>query len=540
MTLPSIKTLDCTLRDGGYYNGWDFSPEVVQRYLNAMSMAGISVVEIGFRNFPQNQFLGPYAYSTDLFISNLNLPKNLQYAVMINAKDILNQKQGVEAALLQLFNESSKSPIDMVRIAAHFEELQHCLPIVTLLKKLGYTVGLNLMQIGGKTEEEILGAVKGIDQWPIDVLYFADSLGNMTPSDITTVVFTLKKAWAGALGVHSHDNMMNALKNALAAIDCGVTWVDSTVLGMGRGPGNARSEYLLLELNRRHLGSHNTDLLFHLALNEFTQLHSQYGWGSNLFYYLSASYGIHPTYVQEMMSDDRYKVDDILSALNYLKSCESKSFNLNSLNRALEEPQIEHPGTWSPTGVLLDQDVLIIGPGEETKRHRDGLIDFIKRKKPFVISLNVNPYIPSEWINLYAVCNTQRFIMDAEKYTKLQGKPILCPRLVTSGPAQSSINLSSIWDYGLSIDSKQFIPGETSCIIPSLLVASYVLAFCVEANARQIFLAGLDGYDANNSRYAQMNQVFNTYRKQPDWPTLTAITPTKYSVPQSSIYAPII
>ena len=29
----NMKILDCTLRDGGYYNNWDFSPEVVTEYL---------------------------------------------------------------------------------------------------------------------------------------------------------------------------------------------------------------------------------------------------------------------------------------------------------------------------------------------------------------------------------------------------------------------------------------------------------------------------------------------------------------------------
>ena len=27
-----FKILDCTLRDGGYYTNWDFSPEVIDAY----------------------------------------------------------------------------------------------------------------------------------------------------------------------------------------------------------------------------------------------------------------------------------------------------------------------------------------------------------------------------------------------------------------------------------------------------------------------------------------------------------------------------
>jgi 4-hydroxy 2-oxovalerate aldolase len=45
-----IKLLDCTLRDGGYYNNWDFIPELANKYLYAMSSIKIDFDEIGFRS----------------------------------------------------------------------------------------------------------------------------------------------------------------------------------------------------------------------------------------------------------------------------------------------------------------------------------------------------------------------------------------------------------------------------------------------------------------------------------------------------------
>jgi len=29
MPMPKLQLIDCTLRDGGYYNAWDFSPELI-------------------------------------------------------------------------------------------------------------------------------------------------------------------------------------------------------------------------------------------------------------------------------------------------------------------------------------------------------------------------------------------------------------------------------------------------------------------------------------------------------------------------------
>ena len=42
--------LDCTLRDGGYYNSWDFSPELINDYLVAMQAAGVNIIELGLRS----------------------------------------------------------------------------------------------------------------------------------------------------------------------------------------------------------------------------------------------------------------------------------------------------------------------------------------------------------------------------------------------------------------------------------------------------------------------------------------------------------
>ena len=44
--MKTIKILDCTLRDGGYYNNWDFSKDLVNDYLKAVSDAGIKNIEI--------------------------------------------------------------------------------------------------------------------------------------------------------------------------------------------------------------------------------------------------------------------------------------------------------------------------------------------------------------------------------------------------------------------------------------------------------------------------------------------------------------
>ena len=53
----NIKVLDCTFRDGGYYNNWRFDKKTIIEYIKAINNSNIDVVEIGFRFLQKNLFL---------------------------------------------------------------------------------------------------------------------------------------------------------------------------------------------------------------------------------------------------------------------------------------------------------------------------------------------------------------------------------------------------------------------------------------------------------------------------------------------------
>jgi len=282
--MNDIKLLDCTLRDGGYYNNWDFSPSLIKDYLEAMVSIQVDYIEIGFRLISNNDFKGGCAFSTDDYINSLNIPKALKnkIGVMVNGSDVLSQgnsKSDLNQILEELFSSKKQSPVTLVRIACHMHEFEHCLPAATWLKGKGYKVGFNLMQINNVNNLEIAKLLQLANSYPIDVLYFADSMGSLNKQQITSTVQTFKSGWDGEIGIHAHDSMGNAVNNSMQAINDGVSWVDSTVAGMGRGPGNAQTEYLSIELDDyRNLNTSKTKLL-KLIQNHFKLLKEQYGWG---------------------------------------------------------------------------------------------------------------------------------------------------------------------------------------------------------------------------------------------------------------------
>jgi len=323
-------TLDCTFRDGGYYNGWNFDIQLARDYLTVIEKSGIQAVEIGFRSPPDKQ-TGSFAKVTDEFIEdNLYTPDVEYFGVMINESDMNF------ALIKKLFKYSDKAPINLVRVATHFKDINSSEEVVKSLKDLGYYVSMQLMQAADKSFDEIKQVGKKLENWKaIDVLYLADSLGGMNHDSVNYAFKAIKEGWSGLVGFHGHNNKGQALNNSLEAVDIGVDWIDGTMMGMGRGPGNTQTEYLLSELNKRGFGEYEVEDVYQLVLNKFIPLKRKYEWGPSLLYYLTAEYNIHPTYVQKMLSEN-YSMDNILKAVFYLEHKETNFFNKDLFEGSLK------------------------------------------------------------------------------------------------------------------------------------------------------------------------------------------------------------
>ena len=67
--------LDCTLRDGGYYNNWQFSKTDIQNYINEISKIGIQFIEIGFLFLPMDKKRGQQLIVIKNFLKVLSFLK---------------------------------------------------------------------------------------------------------------------------------------------------------------------------------------------------------------------------------------------------------------------------------------------------------------------------------------------------------------------------------------------------------------------------------------------------------------------------------
>ncbi|MFZ2450576.1 MAG: aldolase catalytic domain-containing protein [Methylovulum miyakonense] len=530
-----LTLIDCTLRDGGYYNDWDFSKDLIADYLVAMESAGIEFIELGFRSFNTDGFHGACAYTTDDFINRLVIPPSLKIGVMMNASELINHIEGPLAAIQLQFVPAQESPVTLVRFACHVHEFEATLPMCAWLKQQGYMVGINLMQVADRSETEIENIGDTASNYDLDVLYFADSMGSLEPHQAAKIVKILRRHWHGAIGIHTHDNMGRAMSNTLSAISEGVTWVDSTVTGMGRGPGNVQTEYIVIELESQRKNRGNLTPLLSLITKHFKPMQRKYGWGYNPYYYIAGKFGIHPTYVQAMLSDSRYSDADILAVLDHLKSVGGKKFSFSNLDAGRTFFHGEPRGDWEPALAMRDREVLILATGSGVRSYCEAIETYIQVKSPFVIALNTKQDISDSLIDVRAACHPVRLLADCENYSKLP-QPLVCPVSMLPENVRAGLSDKELLDFGIQIRKGTFGFNPTSCILPTGLVIAYALAIASSGGAKLISIAGLDGYEPGDPRNIEMDDLLENYMSTSGFAPLRAITPSKYRLPKASVF----
>ena len=535
--MNNLIHLDCSLRDGGYYNNWDFDEKLINNYLAVLSSVNVDFCEIGFRFLKNSGFKGACAFTTEEFLNSLLIPEKINIAIMLNASDlVVNEKFNFDNLHELIPVKSSKSKVKLVRVACHIENINHILPLFEFLDNYGYLSACNITQVSEKTDKDLDEISATLSLSKVKILYIADSLGSLSPYHIKRIAKLIRKNWTGPIGIHAHDNKGLALSNTLEAINSDITWLDTTITGIGRGPGNAKTEELVIELSKKNKKSLNLVPLIKIIKEEFNPLKNKYSWGSNIFYYLAGKYSIHPSYIQSMLSDSRYQAEDILESINYLKDQGGKKFNFDDLYELRKFYKGKPKGNWNPKTIFDNKDVLIIGTGAEVKKHENALTTFIKNKKPVVLAINTQSLKENKLINFRIACHPTRLFADIPMHLKLD-QPLIIPLSMLPKKFSHFLEKKEILDYGIGISKGFFKCFDNYCMIPNSLVFSYSLAMVTGGCAKRIFLAGFDGYNSEDSRNDEINELLLQYKNSFPNSKVIALTPTKYkNIISKSVY----
>ncbi len=290
------KILDCTLRDGGYINNWDFPPQNVKKIINLLQKANIDYVELGF-----------YHHNLDKILPDdcSNILAMVQYS-----KTSINEIPDVE-----------NSKIKTLRVIFKKHESSDALLYCSEIKNKGYKIFINATFVSEYNEKEFISLIKEVNKIKPYAFTLTDSMGVFTSFDIDKMNSIIENELSPeiALCFHSHNNLSLSYSNAKKLIELNKTReliIDSTVFGMGRGAGNLKTELLINLLNKQEK-RYDIAPVVQIADNFIKPIFQKHPWGYSIPYYLSAIHRCHPNYAK-FLADNKVelnKMDKIFSKI---------------------------------------------------------------------------------------------------------------------------------------------------------------------------------------------------------------------------------
>ena len=241
---PDIKVLDATIRDGGLVNDFFFFFVFVRNLYRANVKAGVDYMEFGYRAdkemFDTGKF-GKWKFATDEHIRDIVGDNDTDLKISIMA-DVgrCNYKEDLR--------DRSDSPVDLVRVATYVNTMPAAIDMVEDANRKGYETTCNIMSISNAKESDIAMALEMLGQSCVDGIYIVDSFGSLFPEQIREIsdqYMEVAEKYGKYIGMHAHNNQQLAFANTIESCARGVSYLDATMAGMGRGAGNCAMELLM-------------------------------------------------------------------------------------------------------------------------------------------------------------------------------------------------------------------------------------------------------------------------------------------------------
>jgi 4-hydroxy 2-oxovalerate aldolase len=535
-----VKILDCTLRDGGYYTSWDFESADAEKLVLALSKAGVDIIELGYKSLANNAFYGLFKYCHEDMLQFFAANHDAEYAFMIDAKEFVTTGDEIcKRDLDGIIKDKTRSCFDWVRIATYFSTMEAMPALATYFSDKGYKVSLNLMGGSLITRDQLLRALKIAEKSNLSAFYFSDSFGSFYPEDVIGHLRFIRQHYPGEIGLHLHDNQGLAYANGVAAVGEGIDFIDSTVLGMGRGAGNLATDQLM-QFCKEKLGMERyyPNQLLGITNNYILPLKEKYKWGQSFSYMLSGLKNIHPTYCQALNDDNRYTMAQVYQILERIPDENRNKFTRDVLDRAIKEvfekPSGNHSLTHIPEFSLTHHDkILIAASGPSTLKYKPALLKLIELKDLYLMECNDTGFFEEIEQKIIVILNEIRLQRYVGQQNKKRGRQVVITG-VAALPEYLIFDGLRHFPYELGV----FDISSGHLSIPDYDVGMYCVALSILSGAKEIYLAGFDGFDepGKNERMEGFFKQACEFCKKNNI-RMVAVTPTVYSdLPKSSVY----
>lgn len=292
--MSKIKLLDCTLRDGGYINDWEFGKEAIADIKEQLEASQIDIIELGFlRDEAKNEDRTIFNSISDVKTLIGNKLPNRQYAVMAEVSNPYP---------LEKLEPYSEGAPDIIRVIVWKRMLQEGFEYCKGIVEKGYKLCVQPARVSQYSDDEFVYMLNLFSQLNPYAIYVVDSWGTMYKDELLHYLELGNKNLKPeiAIGYHGHNNLMQTFEVACAfceeKLDRDLI-IDASVYGIGRGAGNLNTELITKWMNEKLNKNYNLDCFTRIYDKYVSKIYEQEKWGYSVPYFITAKYNANPNFV---------------------------------------------------------------------------------------------------------------------------------------------------------------------------------------------------------------------------------------------------
>ena len=503
--------LDCTLRDGGYLNEWNFGYSTIHYILNRLQAANIDIIELGFLNqsakASKDSTLMPDTNALNAIYGKIKKTKAMLVAMIdygtCDAENICDCKDTM---------------IDGIRIIFKQHKIEGAMVLARQLKEKGYQVFLQMVSVTTYNDHALLDFADTVSKIMPFAVSMVDTYGLLHKEGLLHIFHVLDHNLPKEiiLGYHSHNNFQLGYANSIEVLSQSTSrtlLVDGTVHGMGKSAGNAPLELLAMHLNDVYHADYEIDQLLEIIDVCILRLMEEYKWGYSLPFFLAASNDCHPNYVQYLLGKMTLSIQSVQKIINSIpierKLNFDKEYIHNTYQNYMSQNIDDKEASAQLRSALQGKILLLLAPGSSIQTHAEEISAFIQQESPIVISLN---FLPKQFIPDYI------FITSGRRYLLMQDRMEFAPETIKIIATSNVTSLEKPFDYILNferlMDKAEEIMDNSGVLC---------LRFLSDKKTKEVVLAGLDGfnnkndyadsymsYSADRDRLHRVNEAINT------------------------------
>lgn len=501
--MGEIQILDCTLRDGGYINDWEFGNNNLVSIFERLVDAGIDMIEIGFlderRPFDCNRSIMPGTDSVNEIYGYLNRGN----AMVVGMIDY-------GTCGLENITPCKESFLDGIRVIFKKALKEEAMEFCAELKKLGYKVFAQLVSVTSYTDGELMELIRLANEIRPYAVSMVDTYGLMHQNNLMHYFTLLNDNLDSqiALGYHGHNNFQMGYANCIAMLSNEVERmlvVDGSIYGMGKSAGNAPTELIAMYVNQKMGKKYHISQLLEAIDTNISQFYQPATWGYNMFYYLAASNDCHPNYVADLLNKRTLSVTSVNKLLGKLKGEKKLLYDREYMENIYIEYQNKEvndsEAVMQLKQIFENKEILLVGPGASIQNEREKIERFVTEKKPVVISVNYIPDYPKP--DYIFLTNSKRYVQIATtlsrgEYTIIATSNVTC----SGGEFDFTLNVSPLLDLKAEIVDNSLV---------------MLLKTMISLKIKYVTLAGFDGYSKEGNNYFNINMEYDFVKKRVDY-----------------------